>query len=98
MSIKLYEIEPKEFIFICPGCNCLHSANTDPKHTPVWSFNGDFEKPTFSPSINYPDGRDGKGNKTVCHFFIKSGMIEFCPDSTHELAGQIVELPDWNDA
>lgn len=29
-----------------------------------------------------------------CHSFITLGNIEFLPDSTHELAGQTVPLPD----
>jgi hypothetical protein len=33
-----------------------------------------------------------------CHSFVRDGRIEFLTDSTHELAGQIVglpELPRW---
>jgi len=32
---------------------------------------------------------------TTCHYFITDGKIEFCGDSPHKLAGQIVDLPDW---
>jgi hypothetical protein len=31
----------------------------------------------------------------VCHSFVTNGRIQFCHDSTHELAGQTVDLPDW---
>lgn len=30
----------------------------------------------------------------TCHSFIRNGMIEFLSDSTHELAGKTVSLPD----
>jgi len=32
-----------------------------------------------------------------CHSFITDGKIRFLPDSTHGLAGQTVDLPDWSD-
>lgn len=30
-----------------------------------------------------------------CHSFVTDGKIQFLGDSTHELKGQTVELPDW---
>jgi hypothetical protein len=33
------------WLFFCPGCKKRHAPSTG------WTFNGDFEKPTFSPSI-----------------------------------------------
>lgn len=54
----------------------------------IWSFDGNVEAPTFSPSINLVG---------QCHYFIRAGRIEFCTDSKHELAGQTVPLPDIPD-
>lgn len=31
---------------------------------------------------------------TVCHYFLKEGMLEFLNDCQHELKGKTVELPD----
>ena len=31
----------------------------------------------------------------ICHSFITDGQIRFLEDSTHALAGQTVELPEW---
>lgn len=31
----------------------------------------------------------------VCHSFVTNGLIHFLADSSHELAGQTVELPDY---
>jgi hypothetical protein len=32
---------------------------------------------------------------TVCHSFVRDGKIQFLGDCTHALAGQTVDLPDW---
>ena len=42
-----------------------------------------------------PVGGKYPGNKTCCHSFVTDGRIQFLSDSTHALAGQTVELPDW---
>jgi hypothetical protein len=59
-----------------------------------WTFNGDFEKPTFSPSLNtWYGGSDGVPLHR-CHSFIRDGRIEFLGDCTHALAGKTVDLPE----
>ena len=63
----------------------LSSKLRDSDDGAVCSRDGNAEAPTFSPSINIV-GR--------CHYFIIAGMIEFCGDSRHHLAGQVVPLPD----
>lgn len=73
--------------FYCPACKELHTVN--PKG---WNFNGDYDKPTFSPSILVTWGDDRR-----CHSFIKDGEIQYLSDSTHELAGQTVDLEDVKD-
>jgi len=35
---------------------------------------------------------------SICHSFVTDGRIQFLADSTHKLAGQTVEIPDWEDA
>lgn len=80
--------------FDCPGCHEPHVVQTSGDH--AWGFNGDVDKPTFSPSVLI-QWRDHDGVAVAehrCHFFIRDGRIEFCSDSGHELAGQIVDLPD----
>jgi hypothetical protein len=71
----------------CPGCDSLHVINVEkPNHcNALWTWDGNVEQPTFSPSINIVG---------VCHYFIKAGQIEFCSDSRHALAGQTVPLPE----
>lgn len=56
---------------LCPGCKTTHTLNIDPSKKPCWEFNGDFEKPTFSPSILERSGHycwnDGK-DPSECMF------------------------------
>ena len=37
--------------FWCPGCNCLHTINYGEDNNPSWTWNGDQDKPSFSPSV-----------------------------------------------
>ncbi len=78
-----------KYLFFCPGCECLHSydVRTDGKR-PNWSFDGNLESPTFTPSLFYPD--------RVCHLFLTAGKLHFLGDCTHKLAGQTVDLPDMD--
>ncbi len=99
MSAKLQrcdQVGPNdpEYLFRCPACESCHWFKTTGS-APVWTFNGELERPTVQPSIRVDSG-DANG-PTRCHFFITGGMIAFCPDSTHNLAGQTVPLPDFDE-
>lgn len=82
--------------FFCPGCDGAHAIVTsDPSgKRPLWTWDGNVDAPTFSPSILTNHGKLGP-NRHVCHSFVRSGVIEFLGDCTHALAGQKVPLPDW---
>lgn len=68
----------------------------------AWSFNGDLNRPTLSPSILVHSatrlldhGPPMTTRQTPrCHSFVRDGRIEFCGDSEHELSGQTVDLPE----
>lgn len=87
----------------CPGCDQYHVIRTEPNHGgSVWEFNGDLERPTFSPSINvswrgvpWRDEHDQPipAPNGRCHFFLRRGEFHFCVDSTHDLAGQSAPAP-----
>lgn len=83
----LYKCDAGYHAYYCPGCKCHHAVFIDQPHEngSQWTWNGSFEKPTFSPSILYP-------NSPRCHSFVRDGMIEFLPDSNHELAGKTVPM------
>lgn len=63
-----------------------------------WEFNGNVDNPTFKPSINETWGGclAGDGETFVQfqrnHFIITDGKIFYCEDSTHEDAGQTLDL------
>ena len=51
-------------IFWCPGCKKAHAVNTS-STGPIWSYNGNAEAPTFSPSVlmmsgHFVPGEEGK--------------------------------------
>jgi len=85
---------------LCPGCSQVHFIAVE-KELPngaQWTFDGNIEAPTFGPSIKVtvPIGARRQNERPlVCHYFLKAGQIEFCGDSTHELAGKTVPLPVW---
>ena len=74
--------------FTCPGCGATHTYHTDKTQRPCWDFNGSASMPTFYPSMRAMR-HDGQ-----CHFFVTDGQIAFEHDSTHELAGKTVPLPE----
>lgn len=82
----------------CPACEQQHPLPD------VWKFNGDVNKPTFSPSFSQTFTPDkvideyfGKGGIPVskqvkCHYFVTDGNIQFLPDSWHGRS-DIVAMP-----
>jgi len=104
-SVKVKRTDDGRWMFFCPGCNEAHGPNDS------WTYNGNAEIPTFSPSILVRGtkwltdeqqkmvmrGESVEPTKTVCHSFVRDGKIEFLSDCTHELAGQTVEIPSWGD-
>jgi hypothetical protein len=82
------------YLAYCSGCKQSHLIPSR------WQFNGNLEKPTFSPSllIRYHrtilDEHDNEinGIDYTCHSFIVDGKWQYCSDSTHALAGQTVEM------
>ena len=82
-------------VFFCPGCYSVHAVNTR-LDGPRWTYNGDPDSPTFTPSIKvtYSDP-DGEWKDEVCHSYVTAGRIQFLGDCSHKLAGQTVDIPEW---
>ena len=92
------------YIIKCPGCKMSHVLD----HR--WKFNGDLEKPTFTPSLLVRIGKyanpewfnslseeDKELHEQIsfnCHSYITDGRIQFLSDCTHNLVNQIVDLPE----
>lgn len=94
-----------QLYFRCPGCKHLHAINDAltelrGENSPVWVFNGDYDKPTISPSIlvwsyrKNPSTDEYNIETDRCHSFVRDGNIQFLTDCMHQLAGQTVELPE----
>lgn len=68
----------------CPGCKYYHPFDSR------WTFNGDFDKPTFTPSMlvnaQFPESR--------CHSFIANGEWQFLNDCYHKPKGQVVVMQE----
>lgn len=52
-------------LFWCPGCETAHQVRVDASHGTAWTWNGDAERPTFSPSVlvrsgHHVPGQEGK--------------------------------------
>ena len=94
VAVKAHKATSEIVMIWCPGCDSAHGPNVSPGR---WTFNGDLEKPTFSPSllVTYSGGDASAGLPAVCHSFVTDGRIQFLNDSTHALAGQTVDLPEW---
>lgn len=90
--------------FWCPGCKGSHLIHHGAGPGPRWAWNGNAEKPTFTPSIHVKTGRavdptflpEDNDPPEVCHSFVTNGRIQFLGDCTHALAGQTVDLPEWD--
>jgi Family of unknown function (DUF6527) len=89
--------------FWCPGCQTNHAVTVDGSRG--WSWNRSCEAPTITPSIavTYPANPDADEafaewrKERRCHSFVTDGRIQFLSDSTHALAGQTVDLPEWQE-
>lgn len=94
------DTKPKEVATLgalCPACGFEHKFRVDltghgqwMDHG-VWEFNGDYDKPTFSPSMGANLYQYEKEHPK-CHSFLTDGQWRFLDDCTHEMAGQTVDM------
>lgn len=77
-------------LFWCPGCGYGHHLDTR-----RWTWNGDMNKPTASPSLLV--NKEELGDSPRCHFFIREGRLQYLGDCTHKLAGQTIEMTPWKE-
>jgi hypothetical protein len=107
MGVKVHELLASDgvshysWVWHCPGCDAPHQCDDR------WSFNGDHERPTFGPVPPAPNCSvlvttyHFEGEARVddrCHSHVTDGRVTYteAPDTTHALAGQTVEIPDWD--
>ncbi len=81
----------------CPACETEHPLPDS------WAFDGNLDRPTFSPSfaqtfMHWTGGIDpsglglGERQQRLCHYFVKDGNLQFLPDSWHKRS-DIVAMP-----
>lgn len=63
-----------QFATYCPkfGVCCIPVSTTNPPVHPVWFWNGNWEKPTLSPSINC-----GRSPRCGVHYSVTDGVISY---------------------
>lgn len=74
----------------CPACDDAVMIDD------TWIWNGDVERPTFTPSVLTRFTMQGR--ERVCHSFVVDGVWQYLGDCTHDRAGQhvpMVDLPEW---
>lgn len=102
-----------QLMFKCPGCGYVHTVNQswqfngdldEPTFQPsVLVTTGHYCSHAKSTdcycnfSERFPDEEPPPYKCSRCHSFVTNGHIQFLNDSTHELAGQTVDLPDWEE-
>lgn len=107
-AIDVNGVEAAQLGIFCPGCGIAHFVNVKPFRNgcPVWTWNGDRDKPTFSPSLlvgwsgvrgddDNPRHPFAADDKRTCHSFVRDGQWQFLGDCTHSLRGQTVPIPPF---
>ena len=104
LSTILRGAEDGGVLFFCPGCRAVHGVKVGTGAEPRWGYTGNPDAPTFTPSVLVQTGRavdptfksEPGDPPEVCHSFVTDGRIQFLGDSTHQLAGQTVDLPPFS--
>ena len=88
ISLKNQDGAHGGWLIECPACGFGHLFDKG------WTFNGDVDKPTFRASMLIYE--DTVNNRPRCHSFVTDGKIQYLADSTHDMRGRTVDLPDIN--
>lgn len=80
--------------FHCEGCNSAHGVFVEGSGVPVWGFNGNEDKPTFTPSVLVRfDHLSEAGRKKSQEFKEKHGRYltkKELPNDIHEVCHSFV--------
>lgn len=94
-KLKIHTVAQPEggriVLFRCPGCGYDHpfKIDTPQENGAMWTWDGNFDRPTFDPSLLC-----NKGSEIQCHLHVIDGKIIYASDCYHDLAGKTVDLPD----
>lgn len=100
MTYRVIET-PTEWRIKCPA-----SGSIEIPRNGKWTFDGNYERPTFSPSMNETRGQPGQSMEDFKadphpwrnHVFVRNGYIEYLGDCTHEWRGKTVEIEPLSEA
>src|SRR5260370_35313177 len=87
IPITLRDGTLRGYRFYCPACRELHPLYVAGP-PPLWSFDGNFESPSFGPSLRMIGGNG-------FHLFLQQGQILYRPDSHPARAGKTVPMGYW---
>lgn len=91
------------FTWYCPACEGAHPLPDG------WTFDGNLESPTFTPSFKHtlvrwsggvsPEGLgQGERQEIICHYIVTAGRVAYCGDCHHGMKNQTIDmpaLPEW---
>lgn len=93
LSPKLLKMG-ESIYFQCPGCDMLHPYRVEGEAIgPKWAFNGNADKPSFTPSLLV----DANRSASRCHLYVTDGRIQYLNDCHHVFAGHTIDLVDIPD-
>lgn len=75
----------------CPNCGHAHTVPVGGDGN-NWTWNGNYEKPTVTPSLKvaYPPPFPGAKERVLCHFVLTDGILHYQDDFEGPLKGQSV--------
>jgi len=71
----------------CPACDELHHFND------TWRVTDETTAPTVTPSLLVTTSKGENAEKSICHFYIRKGRIDYLGDCSHKLRGQNFPMP-----
>lgn len=84
--------------FFCPACKAPHFVHVTLGGVDSgWSFNSNYEKPTFFPSVMARGYSERLRTDFVCHSYVFDGQIRFLGDCSHGMIGMTVPLETFGD-
>ena len=83
-------VKGEYIMFHCVSCSHAHVVPF--RGANAWSWNGDSDKPTLTPSLRVNDGYG-----TCCHLNVTEGKLQYHGDHPGPLRGQTVPMVDWSE-
>ena len=83
----------------CPACDFTHGFRVDldghGQYEPdkLWTFDGNWDEPTFHPSMFSNADFWATPHHPSCHSFLQQGYWHYLSDCSHSMANLIVPVP-----